>query len=157
MEDPSSCSKEEHESATLAYQGELQNPSLRPSILFFPASKFTPLCSSSSPVYLDRLLHFVSFYLFKLLASGFDSPIHIVFSGGIGERASRLRTDVVAKLAWLGVEVDEEANAKNGKRHEIVESISKEKKNSGGRLRVWVVKTDEEEQCARMAVSSVCL
>ncbi|KAL7410670.1 Acetokinase family-domain-containing protein [Mrakia frigida] len=126
MNDSSSCSKEEHESATLAYQ-----------------------------VYLDRLLHFVSFYLFKLLASGSTSPIHIVFSGGIGERAARLRSDVVSKLAWLGVEVDEDANEKNGKGDEVVERISKEKESGGGRLSVWVVKTDEEEQCARMAREEV--
>lgn len=50
--------------------------------------------------------------------------------------------------------MDEDANAKNGKGDEIVESISKDKESGGGRLKVWIVKTDEEEQCARMAVSS---
>lgn len=57
----------------------------------------------------------------------------------------------------MGVEVDEDANEKNGKGDEVVERISKEKESGGGRLNVWVVKTDEEEQCARMAVSFVSL
>lgn len=37
----------------------------------------------------------------------------LVFSGGIGENSSKLRYDVLNKLSWLGLSIDEEANKNN--------------------------------------------
>jgi acetate kinase len=63
----------------------------------------------------------------------------IVFTGGIGENAPVIRSRVCRDAAWLGVELDEEANA--GGRECI----------SGGSSRVeaWVVPTNEELMIAR--------
>ena len=116
VSDPSSCSKEEHESAKLAYE-----------------------------VYLDRLLSYISQYLFKLYSSNDGGTIDgIVFSGGIGEKSVDLRKEVLRRVKWLGAEVDDEANEKpEGSVTAITKSASK--------LKAFVVETDEEGWCARLA------
>jgi acetate kinase len=116
ISDPKSCSDEEHNSAKLAYE-----------------------------VYLDRLLSYISQYLFKLYSSNEGAPIDgIVFSGGIGEKSVELRKEVLKRLKWLGAEVDDKANqGPEG----VVTEITKE----GSKLRGFVVETDEEGWCARLA------
>ena len=71
----------------------------------------------------------------------------LVFTGGIGQHSARVRRDVVSKLAWLGLELDEEANARNGSR------ISTE----GSRAPIYVVATDEELMIARHAIAAAGL
>ena len=103
-----------------------------------------PQANLAYAIYLDRLLAYVSQYVFKLLAEvpSFDG---IVFSGGIGEKSSVLRADVLAKFKWLGVEVNDERNEGGGS-GQIREITMQESKIKG-----WVVETDEEGQCAKMA------
>ncbi|GFZ44981.1 acetate kinase [Saitozyma sp. JCM 24511] len=114
--DPSSCSSDEHESATLAYN-----------------------------VYLDRLLNYVSQYLFKLLSTvPLDSIDGVVFSGGIGEKGAQLRHDALDKFKWLGAEVDDQ---RNGHSQGQVREITRD----GSKLRGWVVETDEEGWSAKLA------
>jgi acetate kinase len=67
---------------------------------------------------------------------GLDS---LVFAGGIGENSAVVRERICANLSFLGIEVDEERNAKNAA------LISKE----GGRVAVRVIRTDEELMIAR--------
>jgi acetate kinase len=43
-------------------------------------------------------------------AGGFDA---LVFTGGIGEKAAPVRARVCGALAWLGLDLDAEANARN--------------------------------------------
>lgn len=88
-------------------------------------------------VFLDRLLGYVSQYLCKLLATTKDID-GIVFSGGIGEKSQQLRADVLEHFAWMGVTVKAGGDG-------VVEEIA------NGKLRGWVVKTDEEGWCARLA------
>ena len=66
----------------------------------------------------------------------------LVFTGGIGEHSARVRRDVVSKLALLGLELDEEENARNGSRISTGES----------RAPIYVVATDEELMIARHAI-----
>ncbi|KAK8858766.1 acetate kinase [Kwoniella newhampshirensis] len=115
--DPSTCSQEEHKAAKLAYS-----------------------------VYVDRLMGFVSQYLFKLLSTlPLEKIDGLVFSGGIGEKGVQLRKDVLERLGWLGARVDD---AKNGGKGGVqVREITKQ----GSRLKGWVVETDEEGWCAKMA------
>jgi acetate kinase len=61
-----------------------------------------------------------------------------VFTGGIGENASEVRARICRKLAWLGVELDAEANRSNA------QTISA----AGSRVRVCVIPTDEESVIA---------
>jgi acetate kinase len=63
----------------------------------------------------------------------------LVFTAGIGENSAEIRRRIGASSAWLGVEIDEEANAGKGPR------ISK----AGSRVSAWVIPTNEELMIAR--------
>lgn len=58
----------------------------------------------------------------------------LVFTAGIGENQPAIRASVCERLAWLGVELDEQANAANAFR------ITRE----GSRIAAFVLATDEE-------------
>ena len=63
----------------------------------------------------------------------------LVFTAGIGEHAAPVRARVCRDAAWLGVTLDERANAAHGPR------ISA----TGSRASAWVIPTDEELMIAR--------
>lgn len=91
-------------------------------------------------------MNYVSQYLFKLYSQdqsgrGIDG---LVFSGGIGEKSVELRRDVLERLKWLGAEVDDKAN-------KAEEGVVREITVGGSKLRSFVVETDEEGWCARLA------
>jgi len=58
----------------------------------------------------------------------------LVFTGGIGEHAAPVRAQVCQALAWLGLVLDGEANARHGPR------ISA----AGSAVSAWVIPTDED-------------
>jgi acetate kinase len=64
----------------------------------------------------------------------------IVFTAGIGENSAAVRAAACARLAWLGVAIDESANAAKGDR-DIATPAS--------RVRVLVINTQEEREIAR--------
>ncbi|MFN3225765.1 MAG: acetate/propionate family kinase [Hyphomicrobiales bacterium] len=63
----------------------------------------------------------------------------LVFTGGIGENAAPIRQRVCSGFEWLGMALDEDANAANA--HEV--------SAAGSSIRVLVVPTDEEAMIAR--------
>ncbi len=63
----------------------------------------------------------------------------IVFTGGIGENAAAIRERVCRDAAWLGVELDPDANAAGGPR------IS----SPGAKVSAWSIPTNEELMIAR--------
>ena len=65
----------------------------------------------------------------------------LIFTAGIGEHATQIRQRVCADAAWLGLELDEDANAAGGPR---ISSI-------GSRVSAWVIPTDEDLMIARHA------
>lgn len=65
----------------------------------------------------------------------------VVFTAGIGEQAAPIRSRIAAGLAWLGLEIDEAANATHGPRISPPES----------RVSAWVIPTDEQSVIARQA------
>lgn len=65
----------------------------------------------------------------------------VAFTGGVGENDARMRAAVCEGLAFLGVELDPEANRANGPRIGRV----------GARVETWVVPTDEEGRIAELA------
>jgi acetate kinase len=73
------------------------------------------------------------------LAAALGGLDAIVFTAGIGEHAAAIRARVCRAAAWLGVELDEAANAAHGPR------ISR----AGSRTRAWVIPTNEELMIAR--------
>jgi acetate kinase len=69
----------------------------------------------------------------------------LVFTAGIGEHASEIRSRVCARCAWLGVILDERANGAGQVR------ISTE----ASRVRIYVIPTDEERMIAEHTVRHV--
>ncbi len=69
----------------------------------------------------------------------------LVFTGGIGEHAAPLRARVLTDARWLGVHLDEAANARHGPRISATDS----------RVSAWVIPTDEERMIARHTFDSL--
>ena len=63
----------------------------------------------------------------------------LVFTAGIGENSAAVRARICEACAWLGVDLDQEANARKTPR------ISR----SGSRVSAWVIPTNEELMIAR--------
>ena len=78
-----------------------------------------------------------------MLAAALQGLDAFVFTAGIGENSSAIRARIAEKLAWLGVSLDA---AENGK-HAL--KISQ----SGSRIPVYVVPTDEERMIAEHTLS----
>ncbi len=72
------------------------------------------------------------------LASALGGIDALVFTAGIGERSPAIRTAICARLAWLGLSLDEIANAGDAVRISRNES----------RIDVRVIATDEEVMIA---------
>jgi acetate kinase len=68
------------------------------------------------------------------LAAALGGLDALVFTGGIGENAVSIRSRVCRDARWLGLELDEEPNAKGGPCISRVES----------RVSAWVIPTNEE-------------
>jgi len=73
------------------------------------------------------------------LAAAIEGLDALVFTGGIGEHAVPVREMVCEASAWLGVDLDLEANARGGP------CISR----PGSRASAWVIPTNEELMIAR--------
>ena len=69
----------------------------------------------------------------------------LVFTAGIGEHAAPVRERICKGLAWLGLELDGEANERNGPR------ISRE----GSLVSAWVIPTNEELMIARHTLQAI--
>jgi acetate kinase len=70
------------------------------------------------------------------LLGGLDA---VVFTAGIGERSAEIRARICRRLAWLGAEIDDAANAAGASR------ISRGDSRPG----LWIIPTDEELMIAR--------
>lgn len=67
----------------------------------------------------------------------------LVFTAGVGEHAAPVRSAIAARLEWLGLELDEAANAHHGPR------ISAENST----IHCYVIPTDEELMIARHSLT----
>ena len=77
------------------------------------------------------------------LAAALGGLDGLVFTGGIGQRDAKSRREIVSGCAWLGAELDEEANAAGEGRIDA----------AGSDLPIWVIPTDEERVIARSTVA----
>lgn len=73
------------------------------------------------------------------LAAALGGLDALVFTGGIGEHAVAVREQVCVQSAWLGIDLDTAANAKDATRID----------QAGSRIAVWVLPTNEELVIAR--------
>jgi len=89
-------------------------------------------------IFAQRVKKYIGSYLAEM--NGADA---LIFTGGIGENASRIRLRICANLDWLGIEIDEDPNKEmiGGKEGEINTKKS--------RLKVFVIPTNEELLIAR--------
>ncbi len=68
----------------------------------------------------------------------------LVFTAGIGENSPEIRQRICEASAWLGVELDTQANAGKGPRISTPQS----------KVSVWVIPTNEELMIARHTAHS---
>ena len=73
------------------------------------------------------------------LAAALGGVDGLVFTAGIGENSPEIRSRICKACAWLGVELDAEANARRGPRISTATS----------RVSVWTIPTNEELMIAR--------
>ena len=66
-----------------------------------------------------------------------------VFTGGIGEHAVIVREKICGFAAWLGIDLDRDANRRHAARISTMDSP----------VSVWVIPTDEERVIARQTAS----
>jgi acetate kinase len=77
------------------------------------------------------------------LASALGGLDGLVFTAGIGEHAPAIRAAACARLAWLGIDIDAEANAANGA------ATAGRISTPRSRIEVLVIATNEEAMIAR--------
>ena len=86
---------------------------------------------------LDYFVYRASLALGSLAASleGIDA---VVFTAGIGENSPAIRAAICRRARWLGIELDERANAEGAR---LISS-------AGSWVKVYVIPTDEERMIA---------
>lgn len=89
-------------------------------------------------VFVASVRHYLGAYL--LLLGGADA---IVFTGGIGENSSAMRSAVCTDLDWLGIVLDKDKNATSKGEMTIHAARSK--------TQLWIMPTNEELVVARQA------
>ena len=100
------------------------------------SSDMRELLASADP----RTAEAVDLFVYRIarelgsLAAALGGLDALVFTGGIGENAVSIRERVCRDARWLGLELDEEANAAGGPR------ITRE----GSGVTAWVIPTNEE-------------
>ncbi len=105
------------------------------------SSDMRALLSSDAP----RARFAVDLFIYRVcrelgsLAAAMGGLDALVFTGGIGEHAAPVREQVCRGAEWLGITLDDAANAAGGPR------VSTEK----SRTAAWVVPTNEELMIAR--------
>ena len=99
------------------------------------------LLASDDPHAADAIALFVYRISRELgsLAAALGGLDALVFTAGIGEHAAEIRRRVCEQAAWLGVQVDEAANAAGAARITI----------PGSRASAWMIPTDEDLMIAR--------
>ena len=100
------------------------------------------LCAAALDVFCYRVAKYIGSYVASM--NGVDA---IAFTAGIGENAPLVREKVLGYLGYLGISLDEEANAKRGDDCVISTADSK--------VKVAVIPTNEELAICRETVALV--
>lgn len=95
-------------------------------------------------VFIASIRHYLGGYL--TILGGADA---IVFSGGIGENSSLIRSGVCRNMSWAGIELDEAVNTKVARGSEAKISTD------NSQTQIWVLPTNEEIVVARQSVEAV--
>jgi acetate kinase len=89
-------------------------------------------------IYCYRVRKYIGSYL-----AAMGGAHALVFTGGVGENAARIRAQICDGLEWMGLTLDPETNARMNDGAEGRISAA------GSRLEAWVIPTDEELMIAR--------
>ena len=100
-------------------------------------SEGNPRAILALSIYLQRIIKYIGAYAAEM--GGVDI---IVFTGGVGENQTGLRADVCRPLAFIGVKIDEELNARTRGTETVIST-------DDSAVKVVVVPTDEELMIAR--------
>ncbi len=102
--------------------------------------------ASDSPAARDAIAYFVARVRRELgaLAATVEGAEAVVFTGGIGENAWRVRESILTGMEWMGIQIDAEANRRNA------EIISAKRSPTI----VFVIPTDEERMIAEHTVAT---
>jgi acetate kinase len=97
--------------------------------------------ATKTPQARDAIAYFIHRIVYEVggLTAALQGLDALVFTGGIGENSASLRAAVVARLGWLGVTLDEAANAQPATQICAPDS----------RVRVYAIATDEERRIAQ--------
>jgi acetate kinase len=95
-------------------------------------------------IFCYRLRKYIGGYLAAM--NGADA---VVFAGGIGENSPEIRARIMDGMAWVGLELDPDANAR------ITGGAEGRISREGAGLAAWVIPTDEELLVARDTVRLV--
>jgi acetate kinase len=97
-----------------------------------------------------RARKYIGSYITTLAARAPTLPyISLIFTGGIGENSPEIRSRICSGLQWFGLEIDE---AKN---QQAVGGWEGEISNPNGKLRAFVIPTNEELLIARDTVRAI--
>ncbi len=99
-----------------------------------------PLAVAAVEYFVYAMTKYVGAYVSVL--GGLDA---FIFTAGIGENSVPVRAALCAKLAWLGVKLDEQANALGGPRISAPDSA----------ISVWVIPTNEELMIAQHTLALI--
>ncbi|MDO4792473.1 MAG: acetate kinase [Buchananella hordeovulneris] len=98
---------------------------------------------SAMDVYIHRLLKYIGGY--TAVMGGLDA---LTFTAGIGENDPRIRAEVCERLAFMGVEIDEEANQNQAAGARVISTPA-------SKVTVLAVPTNEELAIARQALTLI--
>ena len=88
-------------------------------------------------MYNDRVAKYIADYFIELEGK-VDA---IVFTAGVGENGIAARSEIISRLAPLGIKLDAKANEKIASYKDIQEGVISSKSS---KIPVWVVPTNEE-------------
>ena len=80
------------------------------------------------------------------LASSLGGLDALVFTGGIGENCAEIRAGIAARLHWLGIELDWQANEMNAEGQVGL---------ADARASAWILPTDEEQVIGRQTMAAL--
>ncbi len=108
------------------------------------SSDMRTLLESQDPRAAEAVAHFVyrvaqAVGALAMSLGGLDA---LVFTAGIGEHAAPVRAAICQRCAWLGLDLDDRANAAHGPRISTPRSA----------VSAWVIPTDEEALIARQTL-----
>ena len=79
---------------------------------------------------------------FATMVQAMNGVDTMVFTAGVGENSARMRKEVVNRLAWMGVKIDDDKNA-------VRSDDPREISTPDSSLHVWVIPTNEELMIAQ--------